>query len=99
MTNIQAKLERLFEFNKELHLLLENEEYEEFQKQQELFGDLVKDFLNKHDEKELVSVIKPLKRLKNMVKLLQEQSEECAQELKQQSLSLKRNKNKIQAYK
>ena len=82
-----------------IHLLLENEEYEEFQKQQELFGDLVKDFLNKHDEKELVSVIKPLKRLKNMVKLLQEQSEECAQELKQQSLSLKRNKNKIQAYK
>ena len=70
MTNIQAKLERLFEFNKELHLLLENKEYEEFQKQQELFGDLVKDFLNKHDEKELVSVIKPLKRLKNMVKLL-----------------------------
>ena len=99
MTNIQAKLERLFEFNKELHLLLENKEYEEFQKQQELFGDLVKDFLNKHNEKELVSVIKPLKRLKNMVKLLQEQSEDCAQELKQQSLSLKRNKNKIQAYK
>ena len=48
MNNIRAKLEQIFEFEKELNHLLDEEKYESFQQQQELFGDQLKDFLNKY---------------------------------------------------
>ena len=99
MTKLQAIIERLFEFEKELNLLLDEEKYEQLQQQQALFGDLLKDFLNKHSESELTSVIEQLKKLKSMVKLLQERAETNSKKLKEKSILLKRNKNKIKAYK
>lgn len=99
MTNIQAKLEQLFEFERKLNETLEREEYELFFQQQALFGDQVKDFLNKHSQTELNNELKQLKRLKSMIKLLQEKSEAYTKTLKEQSLLLQRNKNKIKAYK
>lgn len=99
MSNTQAKLEQLFEFTQELRRLLESEEYELFNQQQALFGDLLKDFLTKSPESELVKVIEQLKNLQNMVKSLQQQADIATAQLKEQSLSLQRNKNKIKAYK
>ena len=42
MTNIQAQLEQLFEFIKQLNILLDNEEYEHFQEQQDLLTEIDK---------------------------------------------------------
>lgn len=99
MTNTQAKLEILFEFEKKLNQLLDEEEYELFLQQQNLFGDQLKNFLNNHSEGELVSVIEHLKRLKSMVESLQQRADIYTKQLKQKSLQLQRNKKKIQAYK
>lgn len=99
MTKLQAIIERLFEFTKELNILLDEEKYEQFQQQQALFGDLLKDFINKHSESELSSVVEQLKKLKSMVKLIQDRADANSKELKKKSILLKRNKNKIKAYK
>jgi len=99
MTNINAKLEVLFEFEKKLNLLIVEEEYESFRQQQDLFGDLLKDFLTKHSENELLSVIEPLKTLKKKVSTLQEKADNSVKILKDKSLALQRNKKKIKAYK
>ena len=99
MTNIQAKLEVLFEFEKKLTLLLAEEEYEKFKLQQDLFSDQIKDLLSKHSENELNNVIADLKKLQNKVQLLQQQADACYLSLKNKSLLLQRNKSKINAYK
>jgi|GEM_PF-4406100 len=99
MTNTQAKLELLFEFDKKLNQLLDEEEYDLFLQQQALFGDQVKKFLNSHSENELVNVIEHLKRLKIMVESLQKRADMYTKLLKEKSLKLQRNKNKIKAYK
>jgi len=99
MTNINAKLEVLFEFEKKLNLLIVEEEYEEFRQQQDLFGDLLKDFLTKHTENELLTVIEPLKTLKKKISTLQEKADSSFKTLKDKSLALQRNKKKIKAYK
>lgn len=99
MTNIQAKLEVLFEFEKKLTLLLAEEEYEKFKLQQDLFSDQIKDLLSKHSENELNNVIAELKKLQNKVQLLQQQADACCISLKNKSLLLQRNKSKINAYK
>ncbi|WP_298940553.1 hypothetical protein [uncultured Psychromonas sp.] len=99
MTNIQAKIDILFEFNKKLNQLLDEEEYADFLQQQNLFGDQVKDCLNSYSEEELLTVIESLKRLKVMVKELQNRADQCTKQLKEKSLTLQRNKKKIKAYK
>lgn len=99
MTNTQAQLELLFEFDKKLNQLLDEEEYDLFLQQQGLFGEQVKNFLNSHSENELVNVIEHLKRLKIMVESLQQRANTYTKRLKEKSLKLQRNKNKIKAYK
>lgn len=99
MNRFEAKIERLFEFLNELNELLDQEDYVNFQQQQDLFGDLLKDFLNKHSESELNSVIDQLKKIKIEVKTLKERTDKDAKNLKEKSLSFQRNKNKIKAYK
>lgn len=99
MGETQAKLDRLFEFVKSLEALLAAEEYEKFNQEQALFGDLLKDFLTKTSQNELVNLIEQLKNMQNMVKSLQQQADIATEQLKQKSLSLQRNKNKIKAYK
>ena len=99
MTNIQAQLEQLFEFEKELNNLLDDEEYKQFQQQQELFSDKIKHVLNSQPQQILSDNIAHLKKLKNSVELLQQRADTEFNQLKDKSLSLQRNKNKIKAYK
>jgi len=99
MTNIQAKMELLFEFEKELNQLLDTEEYELFHQQQSLFGEQIKNVLNQHSEDELQSVVGYLKRLQSMVASLQQRADIYTKLLKEKSLQLQRNKKKIKAYK
>lgn len=99
MNNIKAKLEQIFEFEKELNILLDEENYSSFQQQQELFGDQLKDFLNKYSQHELNEEIKQLKRLEGLVQDLQKRANIDTQKLKGLSLQMQRNKKKINAYK
>lgn len=99
MTYTQAKLDRIFEYVNKLNVILDEQEYEQFVQQQDLFSDLLKDFLKKHSQEELNSVIEHLKRLQQAVNLLQERSSNESKQLKQKSLALQRNKNKVNAYK
>lgn len=99
MNNIKAKLEQIFEFEKELNILLDEEDYESFKQQQDLFGDQLKDFLKKYSQAELNEEITQLKRLDDLVEKLRERADIDAKKLKAQSLKMQRNKSKINAYK
>ena len=99
MTNIQAQLEQLFEFEKTLNYLLDNQEYKQFQQQQELFSDKIKHVLNNQSQQDLNDNIEQLKRLKKSVESLQQRADVDFKQLKDKSLLLQRNKKKIKAYK
>jgi hypothetical protein len=99
MTNIQAQLEQLFELEKALNILLDNEEYKQFQQQQELFSDKIKHVLNSQSQQDLNDNIEQLKKLKKSVESLQQRADVEFKELKDKSLLLQRNKKKIKAYK
>ena len=99
MNNIKAKLEQIFEFEKELNILLDEEDYESFKQQQDLFADQLKDFLKKYSQAELNEEITQLKRLDDLVQKLRERADIDAKKLKAQSLKMQRNKSKINAYK
>lgn len=99
MNNINAQLERLFEFEKQLNQLLDEEQYEQFQQQQDLFTDQVKYLLDNSSEEILATVITQLKQLEYAIKQLQSRSSVYFQELKEKSLLQRRNKSKIKAYK
>lgn len=98
MTNIQAKLEILFDFEHKLNQLLDEEQYEAFLQQQNLFDDQLKNFLSSHSEDELINIIDRLKRLKIMVQSLQKRAGIDSKQLKEKSLALQRNKKKIKSY-
>ena len=99
MNNIKAKLEQIFEFEKDLNVLLDEEKYELFQQQQDIFSKQLKDFLKKHSQYELNEEIQQLKRLEGLVQKLQERANIDTKKLKEQSLKMQRNKSKINAYK
>ena len=99
MTNTKAQLELLFEFEKKLNLLLDEEQYELFQQQQDLFTDQIKNLLDNNSENSLSAVIKELKLLESKIEALQTRSASYFEQLKEKSLLQKRNKNKIKAYK
>ncbi|TEW51608.1 hypothetical protein [Psychromonas algicola] len=99
MNNIKAKLEQIFEFEKELNILLDEEDYESFKQQQDLFAAQLKDFLKKYSQAELNEEITQLKRLDDLVEKLRERADIDAKKLKAQSLKMQRNKSKINAYK
>ena len=99
MTNIKAQLELLFEFEKKLNLLLDEEQYELFQQQQDLFTDQIKNLLDNNSESDLSAVITELKLLESKIEALQTRSTSYFEQLKEKSLLQKRNKNKIKAYK
>lgn len=96
---IVLQLEELFEFEKQLTALLENEQYEQFQQQQAIFSAQIRTVLDSNSPETLASVINELKQLDACLTALQNKSEKCCQQLKQKSLLQKRNKNKLNAYK
>lgn len=99
MNNIKAKLEQIFEFEKELNTLLDEEQYESFKQQQGIFAVQLKEFLKKYSQSELNEEIAQLKRLENLIQKLKNRADLDAKKLKQQSLQLRQNKKKVNAYK
>ena len=98
MIDIQMRLHKLFEFEKKLHLLLDEQQYGLFNQHQALFGDLLRDFLKKHATSELNSVVEELTMLKSRMAAIQARAVTETQQLKEKTLLLQRNKNKIKAY-
>lgn len=96
---IILQLDELFKLEKQLTALLENEEYEQFQQQQDIFTAQIRDVLDSNSPETLTTVINELKQLDTSITVLQNKSEECCRQLKEKSLLQKRNKNKLNAYK
>jgi len=96
---IVLQLEELFKSEQQLTALLENEQYEQFQQQQDIFTAQIRKLLDSNSPETLATVINELKQLDTSITVLQNKSEKCCQQLKQKSLLQKRNKNKINAYK
>ncbi|MDN2662882.1 hypothetical protein [Psychromonas sp. 14N.309.X.WAT.B.A12] len=99
MTNVQASIDRLLESEKHLHKLLDEQQYEQFLQQQEIFGNQLKTCVDSYTEEQLLDVIAPLKRLQESLNTLQQRAEGISLDLKEKSLILQRNKKKIKAYK
>ncbi|GLS89416.1 hypothetical protein GCM10007916_04830 [Psychromonas marina] len=99
MTNSQAQLEQLFELEKQLHTLLDDELYSQFQQQQVLFSDKINHLLDSQPEAQLIDNLEQLKKLDHAVQSLQMRADDCFKSLKEKSLLMQRNKNKIKAYK
>lgn len=97
-TKIELQLDELFKFEKQLHILLENEQYEKFQQQQDLFSDQIKALLDNNSAATLNRVVDKLKQLQTNIAILQHKSNASFKELKEQYLLQKRNKSKIKAY-
>ena len=98
-TKIDLQLDALQEQQVKLSTLLDDAQYEEFQLQQTIFSDQIKDLLTSNSAETLSTVIDQLKMVEEQVKILQKKSEQHFKQLKEQSLLQKRNKNKIKAYK
>jgi len=96
---ITLQLEALIKLEQQLTALLENEQYEQFQQQQDIFTAQIRDVLDSNSPETLATVINELKQLDASITLLQNKSEKYCQQLKQKSLLQKRNKNKLNAYK
>ncbi len=99
MTSTQAQLEQLFELEKQLNILLDEEQYETFLQKQDTFSDKIKYLLDSSSEEEMGKVIEQLKHLENAVQQIQERSNVYYQQLKEKSLLMNCNKKKINAYK
>ena len=80
--DIKEQLNNLFKLEKTLSSLLDNEEYETFQQQQDIFSDQIKALLDNNQPEVLSTVIEQLKQLEATVEQLQERSEVYYQKLK-----------------
>ena len=98
-SQIERQLEELFEFEQHLHLLLENEQYEELQQQQAIFAATIKTLLDSNSAETLNAVVSKLKQLETNIATLKNRSENSFKQLKEKSLLQKRNKNRVNAYK
>ncbi|MCP4323280.1 MAG: hypothetical protein GY951_06270 [Psychromonas sp.] len=99
MMDISTQLTNLFTLEKELSSLLDNEDYEAFQRQQDTFTDQIKALLDNTPQEVLITVIEQLKTLEHNVGELRNRSDIHFQKLKEKSLLQQRNKSKINAYK
>ncbi|MCW8995966.1 MAG: hypothetical protein OQK77_09150 [Psychromonas sp.] len=98
-TPIQLQLEQLFKFEQQLHRLLEDEQYEQFQQQQVVFSAQIKTLLDSSPADRLNTAIDELNLLKKNIARLKNRSENAFKQLRQKSLLHRRNKNRINAYK
>ncbi|WP_028862516.1 hypothetical protein [Psychromonas aquimarina] len=96
---VELQLDALFDFEQQLQALLDDEQYELFQQQQDLFSDQIKALLDTNSSEDLSRVVTQLKLLEEKIAELQIKSDTCYQQLKEKSLLQKRNKSKIKAYK
>lgn len=98
-TTIESQINELLMLEKELKMLLEEEQYEEFQQLEKKFSVQVKALIKNNSPESLCHVLTKLNQLENNIAELKERSEDCFEQLKGKFLLQKRNKNKIKAYK
>lgn len=96
---IELQLDALFAFELQLQVLLDEEKYELFQQQQDIFSAQISSLLSNNSSEELSTVVEKLKVLETKISALQLKASRCYQQLKEKSLLQKRNKDKIKAYK
>ena len=96
---IDLHLNELFELEQQLCLLLEEQQYEEFQALQDTLSKKIKALLDNNSAETLNNAIDKLKQLEKKLATLKSKAESCFGELKEKSLQQRRNKNRIKAYK
>jgi tetrahydrodipicolinate N-succinyltransferase len=98
-TVIERQLAELFKLEQQLHVLLEKEQYEQFQQQQAVLSSQIKVLVNTNPTESLNRVLKKLQELEKNIAILQSRADACFEQLKNKSLLQKRNKNRLKAYK
>ncbi|RBW47423.1 hypothetical protein DS885_03225 [Psychromonas sp. B3M02] len=99
MTDLATGIQTLLDSEQQLHKLLDEQQYEQFLQQQEMFGKQLKACISSLTEAQLISAIAPLNQLQERLDTLQSRAEKVGQDLKEKALILQRNKKKINAYK
>ncbi len=98
-SKIEQQLDELFKLEQQLTTFLDQQEYDLFQQQQDIFSNQIKTLLDSNSAETLSTVIEQLKTLETNIATLQNKSEQHFKQLKEMSLLQKRNKNKLKAYK
>jgi len=99
MNEVKATFEQFFAFEKVLNLLLDEEDFDAFTEQQNVFQTQLKDFISRCSEQELNEQLPLLEQLEKQVEQLHQRAKVSTNQLKDKSLALQRNKKKLNAYK
>jgi len=97
--SLELQLNTILAFELKLQTLLDEEKYQLFQQQQDIFSTQVISLLTHNSSEELLTIVSKLKVLETRISALQLKSSLCHQKLKEEFLLQKRNKDKIKAYK
>ena len=97
--HIEQQLDALLTLQKQLNILLKEEQYEDFLQQQIILSQQIKEFMDSHSPDSLTQVLNKLRRLEEKTTALTIQAESHFKQLKDKSLLQQRNKNRLKAYK
>ena len=98
-SHIEQQLDALLTLQKKLSILLKEEQYEDFQRQQIKLSQQIKAFMDSHSQDSLTQVLNKLQRLEEKTITLTIQAKSHFKQLKDKSLLQQRNKNRLKAYK
>ena len=85
-TSIELQLDKLFELAQQLNILLEKEQYEQFQQQQCILSAQIQSLIKNNSTENLSSVLKKLLQLEKNMGILKSRADICFKELKNKSL-------------
>ena len=96
---IERSLDSLFSRTQIMFDALKNQDYDLFRLTENIYSEDLKLFLNSTSQNELIILIPQLKKLEQLTQVIQNTANEHFDTLKEQSLTQKRNKHKLTAYK
>lgn len=95
---IEAQLDELFVLTQKLARSLSEDNFSEFQIMEALFSSKTRQFIDNNEQQVLLQVLPQLEKLEQLMHIIQIDAQKKQSILKQQSLSQKRNKGRLNAY-
>ena len=95
---IETQLDELFVLTQTLADCLSEDDFAEFQVMEKLFSSKTRQFIDKNDQQVLQQALPQLKKLEQLMQVIQIDAQKKQSILKKQSLSQKRNKGRLNAY-
>lgn len=99
ITSIEEKLDELFILTQALQTCLSEDRIDEFQIIEKDFSIKMRKVIDGNTQQTLQQALPQLIKLEKLLQVLQDDASQKQASLKEQSLSLKRNKGKVNAYK